>query len=115
MVESNPRAVANLRDCKQMLDAGQTTVHAGDVFAWLKASPGEFDIMFADPPFEADVQQKLVDAVVNAHCLAPGGFVYLESAVSASSLVTPSSWAPWREKRIGEVLMRVFRSSTESR
>lgn len=66
----------------QRLGAQQVRVHSADAMAWMRqhavklpASP--FDLVFLDPPFDAD----LFDAAlqVATACVAVGGWIYLES------------------------------------
>ena len=78
MVERDAGLVARLKALKQRLAADQVQVLAGDAFSVADGLPrGAFDIVFLDPPFDADV---LSPAIACARTLlAADGLVYAES------------------------------------
>ena len=43
------------------------------------------------------------------HCVREGGFVYVELPVASEPLVPGEGWELWKDKKIGEVRMQVFR------
>jgi 16S rRNA (guanine966-N2)-methyltransferase len=51
-VDSDPRAARTIEDNLAKLGASGR-VHRRDVFAWLKAADGTFDLVFADPPYSS--------------------------------------------------------------
>ena len=51
-VDSDARAVAAIRRNLAALGA-EAAVHTRDVFAWLASAGGEFDLVFADPPYSS--------------------------------------------------------------
>ncbi len=66
----------------QRLGAPQVQVFTADALGWMRQhaaqrSTNPFDLVFLDPPFDAD----LFDAALQAAtaCVAPGGWIYLES------------------------------------
>ena len=78
LLERDAALVRSLQASGKRLQASQVTVVATDALAWmLRCDPGRFDLVFLDPPFDADV---LLPALQLALPLvADGGFVYLES------------------------------------
>jgi 16S rRNA (guanine966-N2)-methyltransferase len=79
MVERDRRLLANLNAVREKLGAAAVRIIGGDAFALERSfSPGSFDLIFLDPPFDAGLTQP---ALAVAHRLAAqGGLVYLESA-----------------------------------
>jgi 16S rRNA (guanine966-N2)-methyltransferase len=89
-------------------------VATAPVESWLKAKTGQFDLIFADPPFLKQKGDRDWDAVLLASeeltgLLAPGGVFVLESF--AKSAQPPPPGAPWScavERRYGDVVVRLF-------
>ena len=78
LVERDPRLVRSLRETQQRLSATALRVEAADAFAFMRrAEPASYELVFVDPPFEADVFDKALAAA--ARLVVPGGFVYLEA------------------------------------
>ena len=90
------------------------TVATVPVESWLKAKSGQFDLIFADPPFLKQKGDRDWDAVLLASeelagLIAPGGVFVLESF--AKSAQPPPPGSPWScavERRYGDVVVRLF-------
>ncbi|MGJ8668137.1 MAG: 16S rRNA (guanine(966)-N(2))-methyltransferase RsmD [Oceanococcus sp.] len=112
LLESHPAAIRQLQASARTLDvsAERIDIHSGDAFANL-ARLGQFDLVFLDPPFPADLWHQAL-AALPPH-LAPGHRVYLES---------PRNWAPptdngWqvrKEKKAADVAFRLLDYSAPS-
>lgn len=82
LVEQDPELVDLLRATQKKLEAASVEVRRGNGLSALgAATPGASDLVFLDPPFDANIWDKAVRAAAAA--LAPEGFIYLE---------TPSLW-----------------------
>jgi 16S rRNA G966 N2-methylase RsmD len=78
LVEREARLVALLASLKQRLDARQVEILSGDALIIAAHLPrGEFDIVFLDPPFGADLLFPAIGRVRTL--LADEGLVYAES------------------------------------
>lgn len=109
LIERHPQAAEQLEENIRILGARQVTLHQGDVMGWLqRQGTAAFDLLFADPPFEAGVHGELLTAIAGSGCLKPGGLLYLESAVADEDLPPPPGWKCWRQRCIGEVRLQVF-------
>lgn len=53
-------------------------VFQSDVFTFLKRSVKKWDYIFADPPYDLNGLEELIDNVITADILAPDGFFVLE-------------------------------------
>ncbi len=97
LVERDPLVAQSLRDTAQRLNAGDgVTVVRADATQWLQAPlHGRFDVVFADPPFDAAPWPRVLPAL--APWLADDGWLYLESPVHEA--VDPG--AGWRQHRAG--------------
>lgn len=82
LVEQDPELVATLRGLQAKLGAGAVKVQrANGLSALAGQAPGSVDLVFLDPPFDANLFDKALAAAAGA--LAPEGLVYLEA---------PSAW-----------------------
>lgn len=78
LVEQDPELVATLRGLKAKLSADGVEVRRANGLSVLKDLPiGSLDLVFLDPPFDADIFDKAIAASVPA--LREGGFLYLEA------------------------------------
>lgn len=118
--------------CEQLKAAGRDwpggdclqTVQA-DGPRWLEHARGPFDIVFVDPPFDAGLHGRVLDALARPGLLADGARVYIESPARAPAPVTapapepasspcmlawlnPPTWRIERDKRVGEVRMQLL-------
>ena len=110
LVEKNSVVVASLDRSINLLRAMQVRVHQGDALAWLRrAEPNSLDIVFVDPPFDEGLIDRATRLLDKMHCVRAGGFVYVEEPASRERVAPGKGWELWREKKIGEVRMQVFR------
>ena len=77
IVELDRRGAAAIRATAEKLGASQVHVHNADVFSFLERTAVLYDLIFIDPPFAANLQERALRAV-GSH-LATGALVYLES------------------------------------
>lgn len=95
LLEREPALVRQLQATVAKLKASTVQVHQADALSWMHqpAQRARFDLVLLDPPFEA---QQFVPAVQAAlQVVAPGGWIYLESAQPWQALLAavPSSGA----------------------
>ena len=78
LVERDAALVRSLRDSQSRLKAGTLRVEAADALAFMRrASPLAYELVFVDPPFDANLFDPALAAA--APLVVPGGFVYLEA------------------------------------
>ena len=78
LVEAEASLVDQLRAVARRLDAANVRVQRGNALGVLAALPaGSVDLVFLDPPFDAQLFDKALAAAVPA--LAAEGFIYLEA------------------------------------
>ncbi len=71
-------------------------VHA-DALAWLGGAATPFDIVFLDPPFEADAWERAAGRLEAGGWLRDEAWIYVESPTSRQPVLP----ATWREHRVG--------------
>ena len=79
LLERDPALVRALQATQARLKANQVQVLQADALSWM-AQPqraGRFDLVFLDPPFDADLFAPALAAA--ARCVPAGGWLYLEA------------------------------------
>lgn len=110
LVEIAPLAVSALVDSRDALGARQVQVHRSNVLDWLHAgAAGPFDIVFVDPPFDSGLAIRTLQALAEGGHVAPGGFIYVETAARLPALVMHPPFELHREKVMGEARLQLFR------
>ena len=80
-VESDPQAARILRRNADKLGAtDRARILGGSALALPRSDP--FDLIFADPPYTPGSGTAVVQAVTRAECLAPGGWMSVETSRS---------------------------------
>jgi len=96
LVEQDPRLVDQLRATQARLGATAVKVERGNGLSVLsRLPPGGLDLVFLDPPFDANLYEKALAA--SASPLAADGLVYLEA---------PSAWTDAALAAYGLVVLR---------
>jgi 16S rRNA (guanine966-N2)-methyltransferase len=105
LLERDAILVRGLSDVKARLKADVVQVQAANAMAWLKrCSPGRFELVMLDPPFDASVFETALTAA--APTVAPGGFIYLEAPREFDT--APAGFALHRHLRAGAVHAHLF-------
>ena len=96
LVEQDAALVAQLNTLQQRLGAANVVVQRGDgTMALRQTPPGTLDLVFLDPPFDANLFLPALQAAAAA--MAPDGYVYLEA---------PQAWTDEQLSALGLVQHR---------
>ncbi|MCB1773332.1 MAG: 16S rRNA (guanine(966)-N(2))-methyltransferase RsmD [Gammaproteobacteria bacterium] len=102
-VERHRAAAGRLRDNLALLGVNDAEVVQQDVLRLLKTVPAKpYDIVFADPPFAADLVGEVCLLLAAGGWLAPGAWVYLEQDAQRAWPPLPVGWRRHREGRAGQ-------------
>jgi 16S rRNA (guanine966-N2)-methyltransferase len=103
LVERDPALVRSLRESQQRLSAAALRVEAADAFAFMRrAAPASFELVFLDPPFDAQVFMPALSAA--APLAVEDGFVYLEAdRAFDDEAIAPLGLRVHRHSRAGAV------------
>ncbi len=75
-----------------------------DALAWLRMTPAEpFELVFLDPPFNADLLAPSCLALQRGGWLNPGARIYLETASRQGFPLLPAGWKLIRDRQAGQV------------
>ena len=105
MVEKAKPAANALRDNRDALATTAVQIIEADALIWLRRDAGKqrFDLVFLDPPFDANQHYEAAHTLAESGCLAPGAMVYIESAEPLDEAKLPSNWTGRKIKRAGAV------------
>ena len=78
-VDSMQEAMDVIKTNCDRLNRKNIDIKKCDVLSFLSGNPGEFDIIFADPPYKLDVYEKIVDLLISGGILSSNGIIILES------------------------------------
>lgn len=121
-VDQDRRLVATARANLELVAASRTpaadvTVVQQEVVRWLRAGqrsssdrgPEErsFELIYADPPYAADLYQPLMQAVWSGDWLRRGGRLLLECATAARPEIT-AGWHLAQERRYGTTTVLIL-------
>ncbi len=87
------------------------SVIGADAFQWLErrtSADPPFDIVFLDPPYDADLLSAAAGALARSGSLAPDARVYLERRARDDLPALPEGWKELRAGRAGEVGYHLF-------
>jgi 16S rRNA (guanine966-N2)-methyltransferase len=108
LVERDAALVRCLRDSQARLQAACVQVQAGDGVAYLSGcAKGSVDLVFIDPPFEANLFESALSAAARA--LTPTGGVYLEAnRAFTEAALQGAGWQLLRAGRAGQVFFHLL-------
>jgi 16S rRNA (guanine966-N2)-methyltransferase len=106
MLERDAVLLRGLAEVKTRLHADAVQVIGSDALAWLsRCTPGRFDLVLLDPPFDSDLFDAALAAAAPA--VAAGGFLYLEAPRLFAAV--PAGFTAHRHLRAGAVHAHLFR------
>ena len=110
-VERDRRAAEAIESLTREWQEGAVSVACADALGWLARAPRDaapFDIVFLDPPYDAQLLSATATALAGSGRLAPDARVYLESRARAALPQLPDGWRSLRDGRAGEVGYHLF-------
>ncbi len=110
MIEYNRHSAARLRENCRLLGADQIQLEETAALQWIAEQKLDrpVDIIFIDPPFEARLHQRVVDALTGSSLLTDNTLIYIEYPVRDPGFVTPAEWSRLKSRSSGEVGYALF-------
>jgi 16S rRNA (guanine966-N2)-methyltransferase len=102
-VERHAEAARELGRLLVEWGAHNAAVSRSDAQRFLEGAAQPFEVVFLDPPFNADLIGKAAGALERRGWLAPGALIYVECAARAGLPALPTGWALLKAKQAGEV------------
>ena len=78
-VDSSYDAIKVIRRNSHNLGHENLRIEINDVLSFLSGNPGNFDIIFVDPPYKLEVYEDIVKTVIDKDILSENGIIVLES------------------------------------
>jgi 16S rRNA (guanine966-N2)-methyltransferase len=101
LVESHPRAAAVIRENIERVGLPGARLVTAPVERFLAGPPGQFDVVFADPPYALSVDKTLF-TLNDDGWLAPDALIVVERATRSGELNWPDGYIPVKSRRYGE-------------
>jgi 16S rRNA (guanine966-N2)-methyltransferase len=108
LVERDRGLCKLLQDNLARLEVANAKVVNDDAGGFLATPGAPFDLVFLDPPFDANLWAASALQLEQGGWLRDGAFVYVE-AMPDAGFELPSNWAPHREGRAGAVQFALYR------
>lgn len=100
----------NLALC-QLSDRAQ--VICADGMAHLAAVRSKYDLIFLDPPYEADLLERAIAHIAKFDILAPHGIIVAESPEDKRLPALSAPYGVYREYRYGKIKVTIYHRSGE--
>ena len=78
-VDVNYDAIKVIKKNASNLGRENIDIKNDDVLSFLSGNPGNFDIIFADPPYKLEVYEKVVELLLKHNIISENGIIVLES------------------------------------
>jgi 16S rRNA (guanine966-N2)-methyltransferase len=103
-VDKHADIITHLETQGKKLEAENFECARVDTLAFIsKPAVQAFDVVFLDPPFDQNLSEVCLKALVENHWLAPGALIYCEQSSPLEALQLPSGLSLTRHKRTSEV------------
>ncbi len=102
-VEKSAAAANVLEQSVAALQASGAAIMNIDALDYLRGAPRAFDIVFLDPPFDADLSGDLCRLLDERGWLTANALIYLEQDRKRPLPDLPGGWAVRKEKTAGQV------------
>ena len=100
-----------IKQVAQQLDIKNISVIKGDVFKFIDTCDKQFDIIFADPPYDLPDFSKVPEMILGSSMLRPGSIVIIEHSKAYDFSALPH----FTEHRVyGSVNFSIFRINAEA-
>lgn len=106
----NENITALQRAFERSDEAPEITLVQSRVHPWLRGSPQAFDLIFADPPYDAGEAPDLLRLLQPGQWLSPEGVICLEHRAGAAP-TPPAELAPVFNRRYGDCELSIYRSA----
>jgi 16S rRNA (guanine966-N2)-methyltransferase len=104
-VDQERQAVDAIRGHLELLKAEDGEAIVAETLNWLSGAPRPFELVFLDPPFDADLVPEVCARLARGW-LKPGAWIYMEHAADRVPAL-PTDWQVLKESRAGRVGFRL--------
>ena len=108
LIELDNQVVRQLQQNCQQLSAEQCQVIQSTAQDFLSVNSQQYDIVFIDPPFQANLWSEIADLLVQKKVLVDNAHIYLECPKKQELPELPQQWQLIKEKTAGDVRYCLF-------
>ena len=109
-VDNHSPCLNYIRDTAKQLGFKNIFNERSDVFSFLSKSHSQYDLIFADPPYELPNIERIYDLVFEKNCLEPNGILIIEHG-SRTDLSTKKYYTECR--KYGNVHFSFFENAQD--
>ena len=103
-VDQHRKVTSHLNELLQTLEADNAEVIQADAMAWLcEPASQQFDIVFLDPPYAAELLVECCQDLEGNGWLADNALIYIEHGGQLDHGELPDNWSVTRSKKAGQV------------
>ena len=95
--------VAALQKTASSFATSAVNIYRANMPLGLKAQKAPFDVVFLDPPYQANVLLPTIAHLEAGQFLSPRARIYLEANVRMQQTDLPANWHLQKEQRAGQV------------
>lgn len=107
-VDSRKESVALIRENLALCNLEATVLHR-DSLSFLKTcEPNSFDVILLDPPYETDLLEKSISAIMGFDILRKSGIIVCESPLDWTPPELQEPYAQVKEYRYGKIKLSTF-------
>lgn len=110
VIERKKARCADLSRQLKPLFGGRVFVRCADALEWLqRTEPQAFGLVFVDPPYDLQLQEKACELLEALGWLSADALVYVESSNHEPAPAVPGNWVLSREQARGDVRAMLYR------
>lgn len=103
LVDNHAAVSKQLHSNLALLQSTAAEVVKAEALHYLKGPATAFDIVFLDPPYQADLLPQCIEKIEQGGWLNSHAWIYLEASSKSGLPPLPPNWAVYRSKAAGEV------------
>ncbi|MBU1369440.1 MAG: 16S rRNA (guanine(966)-N(2))-methyltransferase RsmD [Bacteroidetes bacterium] len=88
-IDQNKACVQFIKDTIKQLEMDNLHVIRMDVFKFLPGTPQQFDLIFADPPYDSNHYELLAELILESNLLKPDGILVIEHSANIDYSTKP--------------------------
>ena len=113
LVEVNAKAAQQLQQNNNDLTAKNCQIEHKTAQQFLVENVQQYDIVFIDPPYQADVWTEIAEQLQDTNALADEALIYLECPSQKNLPRLPECWQLLKEKKAGDVRYCLFGNTSK--
>ncbi len=110
LVESNSQAVQQLKANIQLIKTEDCILENTTAQNFVEKNAQQYDIVFIDPPFQADLWTEIANQLANKALLVDNALIYIECPSKGNLPELPKHWQLRKDKKAGEVRYCLFQN-----